>query len=47
MILNTFFLFSSWKMESKTEEEPYRDPRAMKTLATFTDTEIYGMIGLY
>ena len=31
-------------MEGKSDEEPYRDPRALKTLATFTENEIHGKV---
>ena len=31
-------------MEAKSDEEPYKDPRAQKTLATFTEKEIYGKL---
>jgi len=33
-------------MESaQTDEEPYRDPRAIKTLGTLTEKDIYGESG--
>ena len=40
------FIFQIAMEPNPSDEEPYRDPRAIKTLGTLTEKEIYGELNL-